>query len=106
MEHVGRTAIELARRVSTGECSARSVVEEHLGHLAEVEHRLGAFVTVGAEAVLDLSELIEVLLHHRTRRVLPGRHPAGELDRRPPHVLHRPPPRHLGAAAAATEPQP
>jgi len=59
VEHVGRTAIELARGVSTGECSARSVVEEHLDQLAEVEHRLGAFVTVRREAALAEADAID-----------------------------------------------
>lgn len=68
MEHVGRTAVEFARRVSTGECSARSVVQEHLEHLAEVEHRLGAFVTVRREAALAEADAVD---QHPDRSTLP-----------------------------------
>ncbi len=68
MEHVGRTAVELARRVSTGECSARSVVQEHLDHLAEVEHRLGAFVTVRSQAALAEADEVD---QHPDRSTLP-----------------------------------
>ena len=68
MEHVGRTAVELARRVSNGECSARSVVQAHLDHLAEVEHRLGAFVTVRSETALAEADAVD---HHPDRATLP-----------------------------------
>ncbi len=68
MEHVGRTAGELARRVATGEWSARSVVEEHLQHLAEVEHRLGAFTTVRREAALAEADAVD---EHPDRSLLP-----------------------------------
>ena len=59
MELVGRTAIELAQAVSTGVCSARSVVQAHLEHLAEVEHRLGAFVTTRAQAALAEADTVD-----------------------------------------------
>lgn len=59
MGFVGRTALELARSVATGACSARSVVQEHLDHLARVEHRLGAFVTTRAEAALAEAEAVD-----------------------------------------------
>lgn len=59
MEFVGRTATALAGAVSTGACSARSVVQAHLDHLAEVEHRLGAFVTTRAQAALAEADAID-----------------------------------------------
>jgi amidase len=59
VELVGRTAIELAEAVSTGACSARSVVQAHLDHLAEVEHRLGAFVTTRARAALEEADAVD-----------------------------------------------
>lgn len=59
MELVGRTAIELARAVSTGVCSARSVVQAHLDHVVEVEHRLGAFVTTRARAALAEADAVD-----------------------------------------------
>jgi amidase len=68
VEHVGRTAVELARRVATGEWSARAVVAEHLQHLAEVEHRLGAFVTVRREAALAEADEVD---RHPDRARLP-----------------------------------
>jgi len=59
VELVGRTAIELARAVSTGVCSARSVVQAHLDHVVEVEHRLGAFVTTRARAALAEADAVD-----------------------------------------------
>lgn len=59
MEFVGRTATELAEAVSTGASSARSVVQAHLDHLAEVEHRLGAFVTIRAQAALEEADAVD-----------------------------------------------
>jgi len=68
VEHVGRTAVELARKVSTGECSARSVAQAHLDHLAEVDHRLGAFVTVRSQAALADADAVD---QHPDRSRLP-----------------------------------
>jgi amidase len=49
---VGLPATELAARVRSGELSAVEVVRAHLGHLAEVEARIGAFRVVRTEAAL------------------------------------------------------
>ncbi len=59
MEFVGWTATELARAVSTGACSARSVVQAHLDHLAGVENRLGAFVATRARAALAEADAVD-----------------------------------------------
>src|SRR5680860_482661 len=52
VEFVGRTAVELAEAVAGGEATARQVVTAHLDRLAEVEHRLGAFVSTRRAAAL------------------------------------------------------
>jgi amidase len=71
VELVGRTATELAQAVSTGACSARAVVQAHLAHLSEVEHRLGAFVTTRARAALEEADAVDA--HpHRARLPLAG----------------------------------
>jgi amidase len=59
MQLVGRSAIELAGQVQRGEVSAAEVVRAHLDHLAEVEHRLGAFVSTRRAAALAEAEAID-----------------------------------------------
>lgn len=52
MQLVGRPATDLARAVRHGEATAVEVVRAHLDHLADVDHRLGAFVSVRREGAL------------------------------------------------------
>jgi amidase len=59
MQLVGRSATELAGQVQRGEVSAVDVVRAHLDHLAEVEHRLGAFVSTRRAAALAEAEAID-----------------------------------------------
>jgi amidase len=56
---VGRPATELAAAVRAGELSAVEVTRAHLDHLAEVEHRLGAFVAVRRRGSLDDAEAVD-----------------------------------------------
>jgi amidase len=53
MTTVGRPASELAAAVRARELDATEVVREHLDQLAEVEHRLGAFVSTRRRGALD-----------------------------------------------------
>jgi amidase len=53
VELVGRPATELAAAVRAGETTATEVVRAHLDQLAEVEHRLGAFVSTRRRAALN-----------------------------------------------------
>ena len=59
MQLVGRTATDLAARVRAGEVSAVEVTRAHLDHLAAVEHRLGAFVSVRRRAALEDAEALD-----------------------------------------------
>jgi amidase len=59
VELVGGSAIELAEAVRAGETSATEVVRAHLDHLAEVEHRLGAFVSTRRRAALDEAAVVD-----------------------------------------------
>ncbi len=59
MQLVGRPATEIAAAVRDGRVRAVEVVRAHLDHLAEVEHRLGAFVTVRRRAALDEAEAVD-----------------------------------------------
>jgi len=59
MQLVGRSATELATAVRSGEATAVEVVRAHLDHLAEVEHRLGAFVSVRRRGALEDAERID-----------------------------------------------
>ena len=52
MELVGRSAIDLAAAVRDGEVTAVEVVQAHLDQLAEVEHRVGAFVSTRRSSAL------------------------------------------------------
>ncbi|MBS3941336.1 MAG: amidase [Actinobacteria bacterium] len=56
---IGASATEMAAAVRDGRVSARALAEAHLDHLAAVEHRLGAFVTVRRQAALDEAEAID-----------------------------------------------
>ncbi len=56
---VGRTAVDIARMVRNGEVAAVDVVREHLDHLADVEHRLGAFVSVRRRGALADAEAVD-----------------------------------------------
>lgn len=56
---LGRSATALAAEVRAGRLSARSVVREHLDHLAHVEHRLGAYVAVRRRQALDEAEAVD-----------------------------------------------
>ena len=59
MQLVGQPATTLASAVRKGEVSAVDVVRAHLDHLAQVEHRLGAFVSVRRRAALEDAEAVE-----------------------------------------------
>lgn len=59
MQVVGRSAIELAGAVRDGRIGAREVVAAHLEHLADVEPRLGAYVTVRRQAALAEAERLD-----------------------------------------------
>ncbi|MEX0705628.1 MAG: amidase family protein [Nitriliruptoraceae bacterium] len=59
MDLVGLSAIDIARVVRDGEASAVEVVRAHLDHLAEVEHRLGAFVSVRRRSALEDAEAVD-----------------------------------------------
>jgi amidase len=50
--YVGRPATELARAVREGRISAVELANAHLDQLAQVEHRLGAFVSVRRTAAI------------------------------------------------------
>jgi amidase len=65
---VGRPAVELAAAVRSGTVRAVDVVRAHLDQIAEVEHRLGAYVTVLRREALDEAERIDV---HPDRASLP-----------------------------------
>jgi amidase len=56
---VGRSATDLAEAVRNGEFSAVEVVQAHLDQLAEVEHRLGAFVSTRRRPALDDAAAID-----------------------------------------------
>lgn len=60
VDWVGRCAVDIAAAVRAGEVSARQVVDEHLAHIAAVDHRVGAFEVVdhrGARAAADAVDL-------------------------------------------------
>lgn len=59
MQLVGRPATELAAAVRAGETTATEVVRAHLDHLAEVEHRLEAFVSTRRRAALDEAAMVD-----------------------------------------------
>lgn len=59
MQLVGRSATELSAAVRAGETTATEVVRAHLDHLAEVEHRLGAFVSTRRRAALDEAATVD-----------------------------------------------
>ena len=59
MQLVGQSATTLARAVRDGEVTAVEVVRAHLDHLAAVEHRLGAFVSVRRRAALEDAETVD-----------------------------------------------
>jgi amidase len=59
VELVGRSASELAELVRTGRVSASDVTRAHLAHLAQVEHRLGAFVLTRRRAALEEAAAID-----------------------------------------------
>jgi amidase len=56
---LGRPATDLAAMVRAGETTATEVVGAHLDHLAEVEHRLGAFVSTRPRAALDEAAMVD-----------------------------------------------
>ena len=53
MEPVGRTARELADRLRARKTTATEILGSHVNHLAEVEHRLGAFVSTRRAAASE-----------------------------------------------------
>jgi amidase len=57
---VGRSATDLAAAVQQGTVSAVEVVRAHLDQLAEVEHRLGAFVSVRQREAMAEAEALDV----------------------------------------------
>lgn len=59
MQLVGQSAVALASAVGKGETTAVEVVRAHLDHLAQVEHRLGAFVSVRRRAALEDAEAVD-----------------------------------------------
>jgi amidase len=56
---VGRSATELAAAVQQGQVSAVDVARAHLDQLAEVEHRLGAFVSVRQHEAMAEAEMLD-----------------------------------------------
>ena len=56
---VGASAITMAAAVRERQVSAADLVRAHLDHLAEVEHRLGAFVSVRRAAAIDEAEHLD-----------------------------------------------
>ncbi|MEX2550151.1 MAG: amidase [Nitriliruptoraceae bacterium] len=68
MEFVGHTAIALADTVIAGDATAREVVTAHLDRLLEVEHRLGAFVSIRRQAALADADAVDA---HPDRASLP-----------------------------------
>jgi amidase len=56
---VGRPAMELAAAVQRGQVSAVDVARAHLDQLAEVEHRLGAFVSVRRREAMGEAETLD-----------------------------------------------
>jgi amidase len=56
---VGRPATELAAAVQQGQVSAVDVARAHLDQLAEVEHRLGAFVSVRQREAMAEAETLD-----------------------------------------------
>ncbi len=56
------TVTELARRVRSGELSAREVVSASLGRIEAVDARLGAFVAVDAERALEQAGAVDQLV--------------------------------------------
>jgi amidase len=56
---VGRPATELAAAVQQGQVSAVDLVRAHLDHLAAVEHRLGAFVSIRAQEALSEAAAVD-----------------------------------------------
>lgn len=59
MTLVGRSAVELASLVASGEVRARTVVEAHLARLRVVDGRLGAFVATRVEAALAEADAVD-----------------------------------------------
>lgn len=59
MELVGRTATDIAEQVRAGRTQAVDVMRAHLDHLADVEHRLGAFVSVRRRQALEDAEKVD-----------------------------------------------
>jgi amidase len=59
MQLVGQSATRLAGAVRDGEVTAVEVVRAHLNHLAAVEHRLGAFVSVRRRSALEEAEAVD-----------------------------------------------
>ncbi|MFP4310751.1 MAG: amidase [Nitriliruptoraceae bacterium] len=68
MTLVGRSAVELADLVASGEVSARTVVEAHLARIRVVDRRLGAFVATRAQAALQEADAVD---EHPDRSALP-----------------------------------
>jgi amidase len=56
---VGRSATDLAVAVRSGAVRAVDVVRAHLDQIAEVEHRLGAYVTVLRQEAMDAAAAID-----------------------------------------------
>ncbi|MFA9431185.1 amidase [Egicoccus sp. AB-alg2] len=56
---IGTSARDLAAAVRDGKVSAVELVRAHLDHLAEVEHRLGAFASVRQRAALEEAEALD-----------------------------------------------
>lgn len=59
MQLVGRSAATLAKAVREGRVTAVQVLRAHLDHLASVEYRLGAFVSVRRRAAIEEAETLD-----------------------------------------------
>ncbi len=59
-DYLGKSAVEIARAVRTGQVSARDVVAAHLDHIARVDPAIGAFRTVRAEQALAEADAVDV----------------------------------------------
>lgn len=98
-EWVGRTAVEIAAAVRSGDASARDVVQEHLDRIARLNPELGAFVRVRSATALSEAEAVDA---RADRADLPlAGVPVAIKDNIP---VAREPMR-VGSAAAPDEPQ-
>ena len=56
------SAVEIARRVRSGETTARAVVESALARIAEVDSKVGAFLSVDADAARAAADRVDAIV--------------------------------------------